>query len=362
VNTKQPLFFAPNRVRRRYTGGALIDRFRSTENETDNFFPEDWLASTVLANNGERSSGPDEGLARVSIDNAEGLTLKELLLNNGERILGNKHFLKYGQNTAVLCKYLDSSIRLPIQCHPDAMTAMNLYNSPFGKTESWHIIATRKISGEEPFILLGFKPGITLEKFAKTITEQNIQGMINLLHRIPVHPGETYFVPARMPHAIGSGVFMLEVQEPSDWVIQTERYCAGNKLIDKDMWGSLSPDQGLQVFDYQGYSEEELLKKVTPSNRVIHNAKDISVVELIGPEHTKAFGLWRVTLKGKAQIKLPTEFAIVVVEKGTGTLKWSGGSKQIKQSDYFLKPAELKELEYCTDKGLELLVCLPPYI
>jgi hypothetical protein len=45
-----------------------------------------------------------------------------------------------------------------------------------------------------------------------------------------------------------------------------------------------------------------------------------------------------------------------------GTIKWSDSTKTLKQSDYFLKPASLKDLEFNTNDSLELLVCLPPAV
>ncbi len=362
MDLNQPMFFAPNRVWRLYTGGLLLDRFIGNNQEADSHLPEEWLASTVLANNGEHSLHPNEGLARVLINGEEGPLLLDLLSHYGDQILGNKHFRKYGNNTAVLCKYLDSAIRLPIQCHPDAITAMELYNSPFGKTESWHIISTRKIGGDDPYILLGFKPGITAKEFSVAVGKQTIDKMIGMLHRINVEPGETYFVPARMPHAIGAGVFMLEVQEPSDWVIQPEQYCADIQLNYNDMWGPLSAEDGLKVFDYSGYTMKELMKKVGPSNRILTNTKNLKVTELIGPEHTSAFGLWKACVKGLTRIDLPVEFAIFIVEKGNGILKWSGNSKFVTRSNYFLKPASLRNLEFTTNDSLELLICLPPIL
>jgi len=188
MNTNQPLFFAPNRVWRLYTGGVLLDRFLGTINESDNHLPEEWLASTVLANNGEHTLRSDEGLARIFIDNKVGPSLQELLINHGEEILGKQHYSKYGQTTAVLCKYLDSAIRLPIQCHPDVNMSKRLFNSSFGKTECWHIISTRTIDNEKPYILLGFKPGIKQEDFAKAVYDQDIPAMIEMLHRILVKP------------------------------------------------------------------------------------------------------------------------------------------------------------------------------
>ena len=47
-----------------------------------------------------------------------------------------------------------------------------------------------------------------------------------MLLYIPVKLGDVFFVPARMVHAIGEGCLILEVQEPSDFTIQPEHWCA----------------------------------------------------------------------------------------------------------------------------------------
>jgi mannose-6-phosphate isomerase len=357
-----PIFFAQNRVWRLYTGGKMLDQFEGNIHAHDSHFPEEWLASTVYANNGEHALRPDEGLAKVISDKTANPSLRGLLRKYGKQILGQKHFAKYGDSTAVLCKYLDAAVRLPIQCHPDALTASTVFGSCFGKEECWHIISTRKINGEDPYILLGFKPGITSEAFTKAVFEQDLPKMTSMLHKIHVIPGETYFVPGRIPHAIGPGVFMLEVQEPSDFCIQPERYCADIQLNDNDMWNALSPEQALQVFDYTGVDYTILRNKVAPSNNVIYESDDLRIVELIGNQHTNAFGLWHACITGTTQIKLPTESAIIVVKKGGGTVQWSDKSIQLRQSDYFLKPAALKELECSSNETLELLLCLPPTI
>jgi mannose-6-phosphate isomerase len=358
----QPLLFAPNRVWRLYTGGMLLDEFTGKKDGSDGHFPEDWLASTVMAKNGEHSQAPDEGLAKVIADGKDSVSLQEILTRNGTSILGSRHYSKYGANTAVLCKYLDSAVRLPIQCHPDAATARRIFNSPFGKTECWHIISTRRINGEEPYILLGFKENINPEKFKKAVFDQDIPAMVDMLHKIPVKAGETYFVQGRIPHAIGPGVFMLEVQEPSDWVIQPELYCADIRLSDTDMWGILTPGQGLLVFEYQGLTEKQLLKKTAPSNKVLQSNEQVSVTELIGPAHTPAFSLWKANLKGTAQIQFPTEFAIIVVENGTGAIQCGNNTRLLKRSDYIMIPAGLENWEFRTDSLLDLLICMPPVI
>ena len=51
-----PLFFASARVWRCYLGGKLLDEFLGAAEGADSNFPEDWLASVTLADNGGRCS------------------------------------------------------------------------------------------------------------------------------------------------------------------------------------------------------------------------------------------------------------------------------------------------------------------
>ncbi|MPM51591.1 hypothetical protein SDC9_98340 [bioreactor metagenome] len=362
-NLRQPYFFKPNRVWRLYKGGLLLDRFKNENKGADDHFPEEWLASTVKAYNGENTQSENEGVAEINSDELGFQYFSEFLYNYGEMILGEKHFKKFGPNTAILCKYLDSAVRLPIQCHPDVEIAKKLYNSSFGKTECWHIISTRKINDIKPYILLGFKKGVKKEDFKNAVINQKIDTMIEMLHKIEVKEGETYFVPARMPHAIGSGVFMLEVQEPSDWVVQPEQMCADFILSQSDMWGPLTPEQGLEVFDYTGYTKKELLLKISPSNELLVDSNNLKIQELIGKKHTNSFRLWSAKIKGNTEIQISNSTLIVVL-KGEGYLKWNNRNRFIKKSDYFFIPDFLKSIVFQSDENelLEILICMPPEI
>jgi mannose-6-phosphate isomerase len=55
----------PNRVRRNYRGGYLLDTFEGRSDPRDGDCPEDWLASTARAVNPGMAPVADEGLAEV---------------------------------------------------------------------------------------------------------------------------------------------------------------------------------------------------------------------------------------------------------------------------------------------------------
>ena len=112
------------------------------------------------------------------------------------------------------------------------------FSSEYGKEESWIILATRP--GAK--IFYGFKDGVTLEEFSAAIdaSETGSDAMENLLCTIDVKAGDVIYIPAKMVHAIGSGCLLLEVQEPTDFTIQPERWCGDYKLSDEEMYLGLS--------------------------------------------------------------------------------------------------------------------------
>ncbi len=110
------------------------------ENPEDSHFPEDWIGSTTRALNKGREHLIEEGLSKVTVAD-ETLTLKALCERYPNTLLGADHVRKYGANTQFLLKFLDSAIRLHIQCHPTIPFAQQHLNSNSGKTEAYVILS-----------------------------------------------------------------------------------------------------------------------------------------------------------------------------------------------------------------------------
>ena len=149
------LFLEANRVWRTYPGGMKLDQLEGLENPRDSHFPEDWIGSTTPAVNKGREHLTDEGLSKIKVA-GERLTLKSLFEKEPYALLGPGHFEKYGANTQFLLKFLDSAIRLHLQCHPTIPFAKKYLNSNSGKTEAYIILSIRK-DVKEPYIYLGFQ-------------------------------------------------------------------------------------------------------------------------------------------------------------------------------------------------------------
>src|ERR1051326_5171354 len=238
----------PNLVWRSYPGGSVLRRFRALPSAPDNHFPEDWLASTVQARNGENSSGPGEGLSFVRA-NGTWTVLRDLFASESDFWFGANHLARGGNAPGVLWKLLDSSVRLQFQAHPDATFAREHFNSNAGKTECWYILSTR----DDACVYLGFQRPPARNEWAEMIREQKVDKMLACFERIPVKAGDCYVVPAGTPHAIGAGVFMVELMEPTDWVVRCEVVTAGLALSPDACFMGIGLDACLDVFDYRAY-------------------------------------------------------------------------------------------------------------
>ena len=343
----RPIFFEQNRVWRCYTGGKLMDSFTHRDSPCDNHFPEDWLASTTVANNGQHQQSKNDGLSKIKLpDSSKIIYFKDILLENTCELLGTDNF-RDKEGIGVLCKFLDSAVRLPIQCHPDISFARKYYNSEHGKSESWFILDTRVIDGQEPYILMGFKKGVEPDSFKKAVENQDIAFMEQCLHRVKVAPGDMYFIPGRMPHAIGPGIFLLEVQEPTDWVVQPEEFIGDTQLSYSDMWGPLTPETGLECFDYQGRDTlDNILKKVklVPDN--LQNLGGGFIEKIIDMNITPCFKVDRLTINDEAKITYDAPWYIAIVADGNCVIKSKAGIDHARQGDCFFVSNKISELNF----------------
>ena len=182
--------------------------------------------------------------------------------------------------------------------------------------------------------------------------------MSAFLNRIPVKPGDVYFIGAGMVHAIGAGCLILEVQEPTDFTVQPERLCGDYRLSDYQMYLGLPRDIALDCFDFASYGEEAIAKgRKTPIT--IQKTDDSHLEWLISYEDTPCFGVKRLTVSGK-DVAGADDTAIYVVTDGDGEICWNGQRAPIKKGNYFFIPHALKgQFTFSTDTQMQLVICLP---
>lgn len=352
MTASAPCRFAPNRVKRLYTGGSGIDRLRGSPAPADGLFPEDWIASCVKANS--RDVAPDHGLSRYEA--TDGIhSFSALLQESGETVLGPAHVASYGANPGFLAKLLDASMRLPIQVHPDRQAAQRHFNSPFGKTEAWIIFATREVGGEKPYILLGFNNALDEAIFRRESLAGTYEHGLHMLHRFEVRPGEVYLVHGRMPHAIGPGITMVEVMEPTDITINPEKLVCGYELPIERRFARIDPQAALDILDYTPLARDQVLARCCPQQEVIVSRPEGVLTRRISRSTFPFFEVQELTIEGRWPLDLSLRsFRVGIVVSGQvriGDLVLGGG-------DSFFIPFACDRLELEGRATLQLL--LPP--
>jgi mannose-6-phosphate isomerase len=360
MSTYKPLKLLTNRVWRSYTGGKLIEQWQGLPNPADNDKPEEWLASVVEARN--KNYIPGEGLSKVLLPDGRTKQLTDLIKADSKGFLGKQHVAKYGANTAVLTKVLDAAVRLSIQVHPTKAYARKYFNSEYGKTEAWYIMGGRDINGEPPYVLVGFKPGVTRELWKRYFEEQDIDAMINALHKFYVKPGDVFLIEGGLPHAIGSGCLLIEIQEPTDYTMRVERKTFdGSLLPDKLCHQGVGFDAMLDCFAYEGLSKEETFKKHAKQPRILANAAGGEIISLISDEDTPCFKMNKLTVQSTLKLD-DRSFKTLIILKGKGTFRHRGEVTAVKQGETYFLPANLNEIiiENSGMDPLEIITCYPP--
>lgn len=346
----QILTFQPNRVRRIYRGGLLLDQWAGIENPHDDQYPEEWMASVVDAVNKDRDPIPNEGLSITK----EGHLLRKLICENPTGMLGAGHVEKYGPSMGVLMKVLDAGERLCIQVHPDKAAAEKLFHSPFGKTEAWYILDVRRDVPAN--IYVGFRGKVSPDKWKHLFETQDVQGMLNCLNCVPVKPGDVFLIRGGVPHAIGAGCLLAEIQEPTDITIRMEKTMASSgKVPDIMCHNGLGFEKMFDCFDYTPGWEH---CRISPT--MLEDNENYTMRELISYQDTDAFSMQEIRVYKRWQTAQADRFCLLVVLSGSGTL--CAGEQQIplKQSDYLFVPAECAGISVTAGTETRLLRCFPP--
>ena len=333
----RPVELGPNQLHRFYRGGAAIAAFRGVPSE-DEYAPEDWVGSTTSV------FGTDGvGLSRLP----DGRTLLEAIAAEPEAYLGEEHVRRFGPDPALLVKLLDAGERLPVHFHPGREFARRHLGSPYGKTEAWVIVEARG-SAE---VGVGFRDEVEADAVTAWLTRQDAGAMLEALNPLPVAAGDTIFVPAGTPHAIGEGVLMVELQEPSDLSVLLEWK---GFALDGAAEGHLGLgfERALEALDRSAWRGERL-----DALRLVRSGASPGVESLFPPEADPFFRAERIRPDPAAA--LAPAFSILVVLGGSGELLADDGwTMPLARGKTVLVPFAAGE---CRLEGrVEAVRCLPP--
>jgi mannose-6-phosphate isomerase len=316
-----PIVLGPNRpANRPYRGGAGIDAFRHRPHDaSDPFTPEDFVGSTTSV----------FGSSTIGLTELEpGLTLREAVAHDPEAFLGAAHVAAFGADPMLLVKLLDTGERLFVHLHPSDRFAADHLHEPRGKTEAWAIVAVA--DGVDAFAAVGFTRAVGEDEVAAWFGGQDVDAMLGAMHRVPLTVGSTLLVPAGVPHAIGPGITLVELQQPTDLSILLE-YAGYNGLTADDATLGLDPATALGAVDRSAW-EASAVTALAAGPRPVRPGTD----RLFPAAADRYFRAERIEVAGS--VRLEASWSVIVVTAGSLRIVHTGGAVAVSAGDTVLLP------------------------
>ena len=252
-----------------------------------------------------------------------GETLPALIEKYGEKLVGTCVSSPF----PLLLKLLDAKDTLSVQVHPDDSYSARV-EGKLGKTEAWHILAAEE--GAE--LVYGVHAGVTKED----LTEASKAGaeVEKLLRKVKVKPGDTYFIPAGMVHAIGSGIVLYEIQQSSD---VTYRFYDWERTDKEGKKRELHIEKAVDVTDVNAQLEPAKETELAPGHYQLLNEHYFTLERFAG---------FKGTLPADAR-----RFAILTAVK-EAKISWDGGELTLPAGCTAFLPADGYELHLEAEAAL----------
>lgn len=283
-----------------------------------------------------------EDVSRVNNGPLAGSSLRDLIRERGDELLGTGRSSMTPDQFPLLVKFLDANDVLSVQVHPDNALGRKLANDS-GKTETWVIIHAEPGSQ----IYAGLKQGVSREDFAAALDSNAVEP---LLHRFEAKVGDCIMIPAGIVHAIGAGVVLAEIQQMSD---------ATFRVYD---WGRVGPDgkprqlhlaEALESTDFRAGPVSPLRPSAEDRSDGSGTSERLSSCEY--------FSLERIHLHHTTMVGDDDRFTIVIGLGGEGDIACQGRKTPVNFGRIVLLPASIGACEVTPrSKELTLLTCIVP--
>lgn len=286
-----------------YKGGNRIGKLRNGPGGP--MRPEEWIGSTTT-----RFGESVNGLSKLS----DGRILKDVIQSDPLNWLGKSHLDLFGDSIEILVKLLDPDQRLPVHYHPDKKFAAENLHLNHGKTEAWIILDAPKGAR----VGLGFMKEVTKAEVASLVKAHDSNKFLDLLSFIDVKAGDAIFVPAGVAHAIESGIFVLELQEPTDLsiLLEWDGFAVDG---DKDGHLNLGYDLALDALRLTPLSDSERSRVVTRFEMESNSSK------IIFNEIADEF--FRADYMSGDDLEIEPGFGIYLCLTGSGHMEFNNSEK-----------------------------------
>lgn len=262
-----------------------------------------------------------------------GNNLTELIEVYMGDLVGDKVYDEFGLSFPLLFKLIDANDYLSIQVHPGDEVAAERHNS-FGKTEMWYVIDAEPNSE----LIIGFNKDCTHEEYLAALAGGQVE---DLLQKVPVKPGDVFFIPAGLVHAIGKGVVVAEIQQSSDVTYRIYDYkrtdAQGNER-------ELHTDLALDVIDFTA--------SINPKTEYQISAN--AIVPLVSCNYftTNLIQFDRPLTRNYGNLDT---FVAYMCLNGSFVIETKGEKTVVNQGETVLIPACINEVDLITDQTTRLL-------
>ncbi len=142
---------------------------------------------------------------------------KDAAFSSGE------HDKKVEHSFPLLIKYLDARENLSVQVHPDEKYVEDHPDVQL-KSEAWYILE----SDSDGLIYKGFRDEMLLDQIESHITDGTL---VEDLQAVKAKSGTLHYLPSGTCHALGAGVFVAEIQTPSDVTFRMYDWDRGDRTL-----------------------------------------------------------------------------------------------------------------------------------
>jgi mannose-6-phosphate isomerase len=311
-------------------GGRLIPERLGKKDAPEGTIAETWEVS-------------DYREARGTVTNGSyaGRTLHDLTLEYPDELVGEGW---HGPHFPLLEKFLDATHMLPVHLHADDETARLKHGEPHGKTEAWHVLW----AAEDATILAGVEEGLRGDELYDAFKKQDYD---SVMLRLPVHTGDTVYVPAGVIHSFGPDTLIFEVQQTSD---------LGQSVMPEDLYGNPLNEDTWEMNIAAALDELRTDYRPRPNpGLVVEEGSNRRVLCCAGPY----FALERWTLtEPHTEPSHPRRFLTLSNVGDQVSLEHADGTERLARAESCVLPAAIGEMRVTPVRAGEasLIACYVP--
>jgi len=262
-------------------------------------------------------SDHDDGMSIVSNGELEGKSIREILKENPQEIMGSA---VEGTKFPLLIKLIDARQKLSVQVHPNDETAAQFGGE--AKTEMWYLLGDNKTQ-----VYCGLNDGVTKASFQQAVAEGSSGGT---MRPVPVKKDSAVFVRGGRVHAIDDGCLILEIQQNSN---TTYRIYDWGRMGNDGKPRDLHIEQAINVINWNDHQDPLVEPKL------MVDTDTFQCWEVLKCEY---FRLEKLTVTAPLEIPMSGRtFHALFVSQGEATISWGDESLEAPAGTSLLVPAAL---------------------